>query len=305
MQKRFSGIVVPMITPLNKDLTVDVEAIERIMKLFYQSGIHPLLLGTTGESSSISATESYRFVEAAVKAKGENQCVYAGLVGNQVDELIVRGNKYLELGADCVVATLPSYYTLTPAQMAGFYRTLADEIQGPVMMYNIKATTQMTIPVEVVAELSNHPNIWGLKDSERDAERMKTFIEVYKDREDFSYFCGWGAQSAGSLKLGADGIVPSTGNIVPEMYGKLYRAAMTGNWEECQKWQDETDSIASVYQKDRTLGQSLASLKVIANSLGICKTTMMPPLTGLAEAEAEKTVQQFVELVKETGHKNQ
>jgi len=293
MQKRFSGIVVPMITPLNKDFTVDCDAVVRIMKLFYTSGIHPLILGTTGESSSIGAKESYRFVAAAVKAKGENQCVYAGLVGNQVEELIVRGNKYLELGADCVVATLPSYYTLTPAQMTHFYITLADNIQGPVMVYNIKATTQMSIPVEVVAELSKHPNIWGLKDSERDAERMATFIDAYKNREDFSYFCGWGAQSAGSLKLGADGIVPSTGNIVPDMYGKLYQAALTGNWEECLNWQEETDRIATVYQKDRTLGQSLAALKVLVNSKGNCTTTMMPPLTELGEAEVRQIMQQF------------
>ncbi len=285
MQKRFSGVVVPMATPLNNDLTVDVEAVERIMKLFSKSGIHPLVLGTTGESSSISETESCRFVDAAVKAKGANQCIYAGLVGNQVDELISRGNKYLELGADCVVATLPSYYMLTPAQMVHFYKTLADEIHGPVMMYNIKATTQMSIPFEVVAELSTHPNIWGLKDSERDAERMQSFIEDYKNRDDFSYFCGWGAQSAGSLEMGADGIVPSTGNIVPEMYGKLYQSAMDKNWEECTKWQEITDQFAIVYQKDRTLGQSLAALKTIMNSIGICLPTMMPPLTELTTVE--------------------
>jgi len=305
MQKRFSGIVVPMITPLNKDLTVDVEAVERIMKLFDKSGIHPLILGTTGESSSISANESYRFVEAAVKAKGENQCVYAGLVGNQVDELIERGNRYLELGADCVVATLPSYYTLTPKQMVRFYTTLADNIQGPVMMYNIKATTQMSIPVEVVAELSHHANIWGLKDSERDADRMKTFIEEYKNRKDFAYFCGWGAQSAGSLKLGADGIVPSTGNIVPEMYGNLYLAALTGKWDECFNWQEVTDNVASVYQKDRTLGESLAALKVIASFLGTCNTTMMPPLTELPETEVSLVKNRYTELLQKTGNKNQ
>jgi len=304
MQKRFSGIVVPMITPLNKDLTVDVEAVGRIMHLFDTCGIHPLILGTTGESSSIGAKESYRFVEAAVKAKGENQHVYAGLVGNRVEELIARGNRYLELGADCVVATLPSYYTLTFTQMIRFYTTLADNIEGPVMMYNIKATTQMSIPVEVVAELSHHVNIWGLKDSERDADRMKTFIEEYKNRKDFSYFCGWGAQSAGSLKLGADGIVPSTGNIVPEMYGKLYLAALTGQWDECAEWQDRTDQVASVYQKDRTLGESLAALKVIAQSKGICNTTMMPPLTELTETEASQVESRYAELIQKTGYQH-
>jgi len=301
MQKRFSGVVIPMITPLNKDLTVDIEAVERIMKLFDKNGIHPLLLGTTGESSSISETESCRMVSAAVKAKGENQCVYAGLVGNQVDGLIVRGNKYLELGADCVVVTLPSYYVLTPAQMTTFYTQLADEISGPVMMYNIKATTQMTIPLDVVEQLSVHPNIFGLKDSERDFERMAECIVSYKDNDGFSYFCGWGAQSAGSLELGADGIVPSTGNIVPEMYGKLYSAALNKDWKECNKWQEITDKVAVIYQKDRTLGESLAALKVLMNGEGLCNAIMMPPLTELSGTEVNLISEKFAELTRIVG----
>lgn len=279
MQKRFSGVVVPMITPFNKDFTVDVEAVERIVTLFAENGIHPLVLGTTGESSSISELESFRLVETAVKAKTKNQCIYAGLVGNQVDDLIHRGNLYISCGADCVVATLPSYYGLTPKQMAHFYKTLADEIYGPVMMYNIKATTQMTIPLEVVTELSSHPNIWGLKDSERDVERMGLLIKTYKNNPDFSYFCGWGAQSAGSLKLGADGIVPSTGNYVPEMYKNLYEAAINQDWKVCDAWQNETDIVAQQYQKDKTLGESLAVLKSLMHKKKLCNKTMMPPLT--------------------------
>ncbi len=279
MQKRFSGVVVPMITPLNKDFTVDVVAVERIVALFAENGIHPLVLGTTGESSSIGELESFRLVEAAVKAKAKNQCIYAGLVGNQVDDLIHRGNLYISSGADCVVATLPSYYGLTSNQMTLFYKTLADEIYGPLMMYNIKATTQMSIPLEVVTELSSHPNIWGLKDSERDVERMELLIKTYKSNPDFSYFCGWGAQSAGSLKLGADGIVPSTGNYVPEMYKNLYEAAINQDWEACDTWQNETDIVAQHYQKDKTLGESLAVLKSLMHKKELCNKTMMPPLT--------------------------
>lgn len=279
MQKRFSGVVVPMITPLNKDFTVDVVAVERIVALFAENGIHPLVLGTTGESSSIGELESFRLVEAAVKTKAKNQCIYVGLVGNQVDDLIHRGNLYISSGADCVVATLPSYYGLTSNQMTLFYKTLADEIYGPLMMYNIKATTQMSIPLEVVTELSSHPNIWGLKDSERDVERMELLIKTYKSNPDFSYFCGWGAQSAGSLKLGADGIVPSTGNYVPEMYKNLYEAAINQDWEVCDTWQNETDIVARQYQKDKTLGESLAVLKALMYKKKLCNKTMMPPLT--------------------------
>ena len=95
--------------------------------------------------------------------------------------------------------------------MYNYYKNLADNIKGPLMLYNIKATTHMSIPVEIIRRLSMHPNIVGLKDSERDLERMEACISISKGREDFAYFCGWAAQSAHSLELGADGIVPSTG----------------------------------------------------------------------------------------------
>jgi dihydrodipicolinate synthase/N-acetylneuraminate lyase len=279
--KKFSGIVVPAITPLNIDLTIDIQAVDRIVRLFNQHGIHPLLLGTTGESSSINEAESLRLLQTAINAKGEKQHIYAGLVGNQVEELVHRANKYLSIGADCVVATLPSYYTLTPDQMKNFYLHLADNISGPLMIYNIKATTQMSIPLDIIVELSNHPNIVGLKDSERDLERMFLCIDTYKDRSDFSYFCGWGAQSFGSLHAGADGIVPSTANIVPDMYEHLYKAAIQKDWHACETWQKLTDYAAERYQKNCTLGESLAKLKKMMADRGLCKNIMMPPLTNI------------------------
>lgn len=293
--KKFTGVVVPMVTPLNPNLTIDTEAVVRIMKSFSDNLIHPLVLGTTGESSSINEENSLEMIRTAVNAKGPYQMVYAGLVGNQVDSLIERGNAYLSLGADAVVATLPSYYILTPDQMYTYYIRLADHLKGPLFMYNIKATTQMTIPLEIVDKLSKHPNIFGLKDSERDAERMKYCIEKFKKRDDFSYFCGWGAQSAGSLSLGADGIVPSTGNIVPEWYHKLYQAAIDGDFETAIRVQTLTDEVAALYQKDRTLGESLAALKVMMHSVGLCLPTMMPPLTELSEEDATELSKKFTE----------
>lgn len=283
--KTFAGIVVPMITPLQPDLTIDRAAVRRLMTRFAENDIDPLVLGTTGESSSIGAKESLAFVQAAVEAKGEQQLVYAGLVGNQLDELLDRGNRYLALGADAVVATLPSYYTLTPEQMHTYYNRLADGLRGPLFLYNIKATTQMSLPLEIVDSLSHHPNIFGLKDSERDEARLRDCISRYKDRADFSYFCGWGAQSAGSLALGADGIVPSTGNLVPELYQALYTAALDGDFDRALDLQNRTDLVAMRYQKDKTLGQSLAALKLLMHAQGLCGTTMMPPLTELTEAE--------------------
>lgn len=279
MTKKYSGVVVPMVTPVDENKLIDQNAVRKLVKNFAANGIHPLVLGTTGESSSVSTSESIKLVKAAVEARSEDQLIYAGLVGNQVEELVIRGNEYIALGADAVVATLPAYYILTPDQMYRFFIYLADHVKGPVLLYNIKATTQMSIPLEIVEKLSHHPNIFGLKDSERDQERMQKCIMTYRNREDFSYFCGWGAQSYGSLKLGADGIVPSTGNTVPEMYGTMISAAHRGDWNLCGKMQAETDLVAQQYQAGRTLGESLAVLKSMMKKQGLCLNYMLPPLT--------------------------
>lgn len=297
MEKKYQGVVVPMVSPLTAEGAVDIQSVEKMVKVFAENSIHPLVLGTTGESASFGAKESIALVKAAVQAKGANQLIYVGLVGTNVAQQITVANEYFKMGADVVVATLPSYYILTADQMKGFYNTLADSLSGPLMVYNIKSTTQMSIPLAVIEELSRHENISGLKDSERDVNRLKTCISNFKDRKDFSFFCGWGAQSANSLKWGADGIVPSTGNLVPEMYKILYMASLNHDYDKADLFQVKTDNLAAIYQNNRTLGQSLAALKEMMNVMGLCKPHMMPPLSTLDEEDREyvrrKTIDYF------------
>ncbi len=283
--KKYSGVVVPMITPVTATGALDVKAVERIIALFVKTGVSPLLMGTTGEGNSVSAADGLLFVRTAVKAAQGKITIYAGLTGTCVSEQLVAAEAYTAAGADVIVATLPSYYALTDEQMYEYYKYLADNIKGPLMLYNIKSTTHMSIPVEVIKRLSTHPNIVGLKDSERDLERMDACIAISRGREDFSYFCGWAAQSAHCIELGGDGFVPSTGNFVPGMFKQLYDAAVAGDMETANRLQDETNAIAKIYQEGRTLGQSLTALKVMMQTDGLCDPYMLPPLTRLPEAE--------------------
>ena len=289
MKNKYKGVVVPMVTPVSKEGRLDTEAVVRIIEFFAQTGVSPLLMGTTGEGNSVSQMDGLLFVETAVKAAQRRITIYAGLTGNCFSEQLAQAEAYTKAGADVIVATLPTYYALTPEQMENYYRTLADSIKGPLMLYNILATTHMSIPVDVIRRLADHPNIVGLKDSERDLERMAQCIEIAKDRDDFCYFCGWAAQSAHSLELGGDGIVPSTGNFVPEMFQQLYEAAIAGDMATANRLQDETNEIAKIYQKDRTLGQSLTALKVMMQTKGLCEPWMLMPLTRLS-AEEEKVI---------------
>jgi 4-hydroxy-tetrahydrodipicolinate synthase len=283
--KKYNGVVVPMVTPVTPSGMLDKPAVERIIKSFVEAGVSPLLMGTTGEGNSVSTIDGQELIATAVKAAEGKITIYAGLTGNSFIEQLKQAGYYSASGADVIVATLPSYYSLTPEQMENYYKTLADSIKGPLMLYNIAATTHMSIPVDVVERLSKHPNIVGLKDSERDLERMEKCIEIARNNDDFTYFCGWAAQSAHSLELGGDGIVPSTGNFVPGMFRKLYDAAEAGDMETANRLQDETNEIAKLYQAGRTLGQSLTALKVMMQTRGLCTPDMLMPLTRLSEQE--------------------
>lgn len=285
---KYHGVVVPMVTPVTADGHLDIKSVEKIVDFLAKSNVAPLLMGTTGEGNSVSAADGRLFVETAVKASAGRVLIYAGLTGNCFSEQLAQAESYTASGADVIVATLPSYYALTEEQMYNYYKTLADSIKSPLMLYNILATTHMSIPTEIVRRLADHPNIVGLKDSERDLDRMKECIAISKDRDDFAYFCGWAAQSAYSLSIGGDGIVPSTGNYVPEMFDELYRAAVAGDTANAERLQSETDAIAKIYQGGRILGQSLAALKVMMQTKGLCEPWMLMPLTRLPEDEENR-----------------
>lgn len=289
---KYNGVVVPMVTPVTHAGFLDKPAVEKIIKSFVKAGVNPLLMGTTGEGNSVSTIDGQEFIETAVKAAEGKITIYAGLTGNCFIEQLKQAGYYSASGADVIVATLPSYYALTPEQMENYYVKLADSIKGPLMIYNIAATTHMSIPVDVVERLSHHPNIVGIKDSERDMERMEKCIAIAKDRQDFTYFCGWAAQSAHSLELGGNGIVPSTGNFVPGMFRRLYDAAIKGDMDTANRLQEETNEIAKMYQAGRTLGQSLTALKVMMSTRDLCTPDMLMPLTRLSAEEEEAIAEQ-------------
>jgi dihydrodipicolinate synthase/N-acetylneuraminate lyase len=158
------------------------------------------------------------------------------------------------------------------------------------MIYNIRSTTHMSIPVELVKKLSRHQNIIGLKDSERDVDRLDNLTEFAQQTPGFYYLVGWAARSVYAMKAGADGIVPSTANVFPELYLDLYRAAVSGNMEEAELLQSLTDELSAVYQKDKLLSQALPALKVMLEELGICRAYCISPCYPLDQEENQRIV---------------
>jgi dihydrodipicolinate synthase/N-acetylneuraminate lyase len=295
-KKKYSGVIIPAITPLTSDHKLDEGAVEKIFQYFYTHNCLPFILGTTGESSSLPQSVKEAYVKTAVKNKKAGTLLYAGIASNVVSESIEFAKFCADNGVDAVAANLPSYYALTESQIKKHYEKLADACPLPLVIYNIPATTHMSIPLSIIDELSHHPNIVATKDSERSEERLKHSLELWKDREDFSHFLGWAARSAEALINGSDGLIPSTGNIVPEVYSEMVEAIGSGDHNKAYEMQKLSDIYGNLYQSGKTLGESLWALKVVMKEKGLCESIVMPPLQPLSEEEEKKLIETLKEL---------
>ncbi len=283
-----------MICPLMEDRTIDRDGIERIINSFLETGVSPFVLGTTGEASSIPPRQKEILVKETVRCVSNRTITYVGISSDCLDDSIEMGKKFADMGANVLVTTLPSYYPLRETNMLKYCEELADACPLPLILYNIPGTTGFSVPLEIIEKLSHHPNIAGLKDSERDQARLEKSVELWRDRTDFSHLTGWAAMSAFALLRGSDGIVPSTGNFAPAIYHDLYQAVLDGKAGKAEKLQAETNLLSSLYQKDRNLSESLTALKIIMSLKGLCGTQMLPPIYRMdkgAEAEYKKHVQ--------------
>lgn len=277
-KKKYKGTIVPAITPLNADLSLDTAAVERMFALFRQHGVMPFILGTTGEAPSLPSAVKQMYIRLAGRLKEQDEQLYVGISANCLQESVDWAHRAFDEGADVVVATLPAYYALNGDQMRRYFQQLADSVQGPLMLYNIPSTTHMSIPLAVIDELSHHPLVVGTKDSERSEERLRESLRLWAGRPDFSHLLGWAAKSGESLMNGGDGLVPSTANFAPGVYSDMEKAAASGDAGEVERLQQLSNQLGDSYQGGRTLGESLAALKQIMQREGLCQSYMMPPL---------------------------
>lgn len=275
------GVVVPLVTPATPEGRLDEAAAARLVAHVAGHGCGLLVAGTTGEVASLPDAARRRLVEIAVRVAARRVPVFACIAHNCFERAVALGRDHLRAGADAVVAMLPNYFKLEPAEMQCYFAQLADAIAGPFYLYNMPLTTGMSVPLDVIDALSTHPHILGMKDSEGTAGRREAVAERFAGRSDFALFMGVAAHGAAALRLGFRGVVPSSGNLRPDLWRDLYRAAQTADWPRVDALQQKTDAFAALYQPGRSLGQSLAALKAGCEGAGLCSSLMFSPLTPL------------------------
>jgi dihydrodipicolinate synthase/N-acetylneuraminate lyase len=297
IKKKYNGLVVPVITPLTENHKLDHEAVERIFDNIINYGGAPFILGTTGEASSLPNDVKLDFIRLSAKLKQPNRLLYAGISSNCIADSVTMAKQCADEGIDVVVAHLPAYFALTESEIKEYFETLANKIPLPLIIYNIPATTHISIQLNLLDELSYHDNIVGTKDSERNLDRLKQSLNLWSNRPDFSHFLGWSAQSVHALFAGCDGLVPSTGNLFPDIYYKMLVAAENEDEPAALLLQKHSNLLGDLYQNKRLLGGSLAALKSLMESAGLCRSYVMPPLQKVSSADAAELQQALQNII--------
>lgn len=279
------GAVVPMVTPITPAGELDLAAVDRLADSLLAGGVEGIfVLGTTGEGAFLPEKFRRQLVGRVVE-KVQGRClVYAGL-GDLRPEDFGGANDFFRAGADAVVAHPPILEKIPAEKLHGWYQSLLDRLEGPLLIYNIPSTTGVSIPLDVVEKLLGHPNLAGVKDSENNPARHEELLKHFGGKKDFSIFIGVGALMEKGLKLGADGIVPSVGNLIPEICQNLCDSARHGDWPAVQNNFSRMNEVAALYQKGRTLHESLAALKAALHCRGLCAPDVLPPLRRVLETE--------------------
>ena len=286
-KEKYRGVVTPMVSPLHEDGEIDRQGVHKIVERLLSNQCAPFVVGTTGEAASLPDRQKAELVEYVVEATAGAAVVYAGISGNCLQDSLDKARLYGELGVDVAVAHLPCYYPIDEEQMKTWFTALADRSPLPVMLYNIPVTTKLSLTAALVDELSRHGNIVGCKDSDKDADRLKESLALWRGREDFSLLSGYAAMSSFGLQRGLDGIVPSSSNLTPGLYRGIYDSIGEGNFAEADRLQAITNDISAYYQQDHPLSRSLPILKAMLAAFDLCKPCVASPMITLSRRELD------------------
>ena len=296
MKKKYFGVVAPLVTPINSSGTIDNASVERLITHVIDANNYPFILGTTGEIASVSQKNKEQLAQVAVKVANRKKTLLAGITDNCIENTIYTAKIFSEIGVDIFVVHLPYFLPIGDDQMLRYFENIANNSPRPIMIYNIVSITHMSIPINVIEKLSYHPNIIGLKDSEKDWDRHQRMAKLFKDREDFVLFIGWTNKSSESIAIGFDGIIPNTANIVPQLFESLYEAASSGNTDRALMLQEKSEKLSDLVQNNKSMTRTIPELKAIMDHLNICDPYVFPPLESLKKSESEQLFHKFNKL---------
>src|SRR5512134_1958381 len=235
MARRFSGVMGPMVTPFKADESLDIEGFEFNVRGHIAAGLHGVLVaGSTGEAALLGDDERRILTDAARKLVPDDRILLVGTGAESTRHCIVRCRDAASSGADAVLVVAPHYYSssMTPAALKAHFTRVADESPVPVLLYNIPKYAHFRLEPELIAELSTHENIRGMKDSAGDMTYFARHLESQSD--EFDVLTGHGGTFATALGLGARGGILAVALFAAKLAVEVWNAHNDGRTADAE-----------------------------------------------------------------------
>lgn len=237
----FKGSMTALITPF-KNNRVDEKAFKNLIEFQIKNGTDAVVpCGTTGESATLSYEEHERVVELAVEAVNGKIPVIAGTGSNSTQETIMLTRHAKQSGADAALLITPYYNKPTQEGLYQHYRAIAEEVDIPIILYNVPGRTGVNMLPETVARLSEIKNIIGIKEATGNLQQVSDTIELAK--KGFIILSGDDFTTLPILAIGGSGVISVTSNIAPKDVSLMCDAFFAGNFDKAVKLHYKLQSL--------------------------------------------------------------
>jgi dihydrodipicolinate synthase/N-acetylneuraminate lyase len=285
--QRFTGIFPALATPLDERGEVDVPAVRRIVSHLVQGGVSGIwALGSGGEFASLTSEQRRLLLQTAVTEAHGRVPVLAGISDTCLSRILDHARAAQEAGADAVFAVTPFYYQMTTDEATRFFLDLAERVALPLVVYHNPFNARGKLDARAVAQLADHPNIAGVKDSSCDLALFQEMLDAARGRDNFRTIQGHDPLMVPSVMLGADGAVIASALIAPKLVMALYGAVKVHDLTAVARLNRQVRRLNDVYTIDGASDASfLAGQKAALEILGLCSRRPAPPFAPLDDEQ--------------------
>jgi len=283
------GTGVALITPFNEDFSIDYDSLEELINYQINGGIDFLVvMGTTGESATLSSQEKMEVITFCKKINNCRLPIVLGIGGNNTFALIEEIKSTDLEGIDAILSVSPYYNKPTQDGIYLHYKMISEACSLPIILYNVPGRTSSNISANTTLRLANDfENIVAIKEASGDLVQIEKIIN---DRpNNFLVLSGDDGLTSKIIEIGGDGVIAVIGQSHPKEFSKMVNTGLAGDFVKANQLHEKLNPIYSPLYQDG----NPAGIKATLNIMGICKNILRPPLVGVTD-ETYNNLKRFI-----------
>ena len=283
----FQGSFVAIVTPF-KDNQVDETALRNLVKFHIENGTNGIVpCGTTGESPTLSYEEHNKVIDIVIDEVNGKVPVIAGAGSNSTSETIMFTKHAKEAGADGVLLITPYYNKPTQEGLYQHFKAVTDEVDIPVVLYNVPGRTGVNLLPETVARLFEIPSIVAIKEATGSIDQASQILSLC----DICVLSGDDSLTLPMISVGGKGVISVAANVLPGRMSKLVKYALDGDYEMAKKIHFELYPVF----KNMFIETNPIPIKYSLAVTGMISSEIRLPLTKLGDASKYKLMKVLTE----------